>query len=151
MPTIRFEGIDDVAKVLDGLSVNMRKKLIRNALKVSARPMQRKARAYAPKKSGTLRRSIRTAELKRLKTRPTEAVVGLTIFATRAAGAGAKKDKYYPFYGRFLHEGNAKRNIRANPFIKRAYDEENANTLNAFASNLGQSVEKYVKKQALKK
>ena len=59
MPDIKIEGYKEAVQVFVQLAEQMQKRIVRQVLRKSARPMVLAARNRAPKRTGRLRKSIR--------------------------------------------------------------------------------------------
>lgn len=127
--TVKVEGLADLKRAVSELTADLRRKVIRGALRDAAAPMTRAARKAAPvlrddhpyRLPGTLRRSIVVKNSKRFRGQNGE--IGVYVAVRKRAGLGGKagaRNPFDPFYWRFLEFGTAK--MRARPFMRPAFE-----------------------------
>jgi HK97 gp10 family phage protein len=97
-------GIPDLQRALDRLAVDLRKKVIRKALRAGAKVVLNQAKANAPVRTGLLRRRITVMASKLRKVSRGEIGVFLTVRATKKARA-TKDRRNDPFYFKFQESG----------------------------------------------
>ncbi|MFY9326492.1 MAG: HK97-gp10 family putative phage morphogenesis protein [Georgfuchsia sp.] len=109
-----IEGLADLKLQLKTLQADLRRKVVRSALRDAAGPMNRAARANAPvlkkpatyRLPGTLKASIVTKASKRINGRNGE--IGVYISVRKRKGLGGKasaRNPFDPFYWRFMEFG----------------------------------------------
>lgn len=111
-------------KKLEGVT---QRKTFRKAVRESFKPVLRAAKANAPVLTGLMRQKIRLRAIKRSRSR-----IGVQVLTGRRsdmipkvltpsalAKITSRGDVYYPA---IVEYGSKKRNIKANPFIRRAFD-----------------------------
>lgn len=177
MPGIEIEGYKEAIAILDQLTEQMRKIIVRRTLRKSARQMLQRAKNAAPKRTGALGKSIRFVSLRRDHV-PTLIPVGIApVFDV------SKNGKLNAFYARFVHEGTKERRPRAasgkksksgskvlvfasarggkvfsrsargvaaNPFLQRAFDASTETTVDSFGRELAAEVGRFVDKNIVK-
>lgn len=111
--TTRIEGLADLKIAIEALKTDLRKRVVRGALRDGARPMVRAARTNAPtlksetryRTPGILKRSIKTFSSKQQNRQ--NGTIGIYIAvrgqkkfikAARAAGGSGGKNPFDPFY-----------------------------------------------------
>lgn len=171
MPDIKIEGYKEAIQVLDQLTNQMQKKLIKQALQKAAAPMVSAARTRAPKRTGALAKSIRIAPLRKDRKPTMVSIAVAPVFDV------TKNDKVNAFYGRFVHDGTkdrkpkgtgsrkarggskmlvfagadggkvftrSARGLKPNPFMLDAFNSTANESAERFGSDLAASVEKFV-------
>lgn len=177
MPGIEIEGYKEAITILDQLTEQMRKAIVRRTLRKSARQMLMKAKTAAPKRTGALGKSIRFITLRRDRT-PSVIPIGIApVFDV------TKNGKINAFYARFVHEGTkdrqprsvarkksisgarvltfasasgekvfarSARGLRPNPFLLRAFDASVNTTVDSFGRELAFEIERFIDKNFTK-
>ena len=177
MPGIEILGYKEAIAVLDQLTDQMRKVIVRRTLRKSARQMLSMARSAAPKRTGALSKSIRFISLRRDRV-PTVIPVGIApVFDV------TKNGKLNAFYARFVHEGTKDRRPRAvtnkkskgssrvlvftsargekvfarsargiapNPFLQQAFDASVETTVGSFGRELASEIGRFIDKNCVK-
>jgi len=101
---LRVEGLKDAKAALDALTKDIRRKVVRGALRDAARPFVQAARANAPVRTGLLRKRIGTFTSKIKRGQNGEVGVYVKPRASNAARR-AKIKSADPFYYRFQEIG----------------------------------------------
>lgn len=115
---IRVDGIDDIENILSDLVPRHARNIMRATIGGVARDIANDIKATAPKRTGILKRSIKT---KRPRQKPDK--IRMNVVATR--GAGAKSDG---FYWKFVEFGTAGNNPQSpKPFVGPARERGNSN------------------------
>lgn len=164
-PIIRTEGFAQAKDILDQLPNNMQKKLLRQALRASSRPMLAAAKREAPRRTGKLANMLRIVNYRKVQSRSEVAVAIKHVFNTSKSG------KVNQYYGKFVHEGTnervAKRGkvfvfeneqgekvftrkakaMTPNPYIQRAYDANVEGLIMHFGNDLAGGIDKFVAKK----
>lgn len=112
MSSFKFEvtGIDEIDKALAEMEKKVAKKLLKDAMKASMKPMLAAARAAVPVESGSLKKNIKLRTAKRSRTS-----FGFEI------GVGEKDYSGEQFYGAFQEFGTSR--MEPKGFLRRAFDE----------------------------
>lgn len=145
----QIEGLADLKRSLDDLTNNLKKRIVRAALRDAAAPMLRQARANAPvlksehpyRLPGTLKRSIVAKSSKRFNGRNGE--IGVYIAVHKRKGLGGKasaRNPFDPFYWRFQEFGTKRH--RAQPFMRPAFDANASRAIDIFKARLKTSIDK---------
>lgn len=180
MLDIKVEGYKEAVGIFRQLSVQLQKKLLRQALRKSARPIIQGAKMRAPKRTGLLRKSIRAISLRK------DRVPTVVPMAIAPVFNVSKTGKVNAFYGRFVHNGTKTRYPRAvtrkkasvskgssvmvfksargdkvftrsarglspNPFMLNAFNTASDATVDVFGQELALSVESFVNKNFTKR
>ena len=122
MLDIKVEGYREAVGILRQLSEQMQKKLLRQALRKSSRPIVQGAKSRAPKRTGLLRKSIR--------------MISLLVFT------GARGDKVF---------ARSARGLSPNPFMLDAFNAASDMTVDVFGRELAASVEGFVNRNFTKR
>ncbi len=129
----KITGLESLIKKLNDLPDKLEKKVIRSAVRKGAIIVRDKARGYAPKKTGTLKKSI--------KIRNNKSARGITSF--KIGPTNDKKKGTDVFYGRFQEFGTSK--MPAHPFMRPAYDESEKEVLDKVIDEIRSKVEESTK------
>lgn len=108
-------GIEYIDRKLKEMEPKLSKKILRQALRKALKPAQAKAREIVPKRTGTLRKSI--------KVRAGRSRKGITMTVATSSSDNLYVGK--SFYGGFVHDGAKNRNgtrREGRPFMKDARD-----------------------------
>lgn len=180
MLDIKVEGYREAVGIFRQLSEQMQKKLLRQALRKSSRPIVQGAKSRAPKRTGLLRKSIRMISLRK------DRVPTIVPMAVAPVFDVSKTGKVNAFYGRFVHDGTKTRYPRAvtrkkargsggsrvlvftgargdkvfarsarglspNPFMLNAFNAASDMTVDVFGRELAASVEGFVNRNFTKR
>lgn len=118
-----IEGLDELERQFDRLAETSKKKVMQKALNAGIAPIKKEAKANAPVKTGLLKKSIRSKQL-RFTENP---AVG--IFVSGKA-----------YYWRFLEEGTSK--MAAAPFLRPAADSKHEEGVGKFKEKLKAEIDK---------
>lgn len=176
MLKIKLEGYKEAAEILFQLPIELQKKIVKPSLRVSAKPMLMMAQNLAPKKSGTLAKSLKLFTANRKMNKAESAVIIKHDFDKIILGYSRGKPNQY--YGLMQHEGTT--DIRISPkkdkkgkrkmlvfpgrngkmiftrsvqglpptrYIDKAYDRQESQLINSFGDNLQKSVERFVSRK----
>lgn len=149
MPKVAVEGLDDLKRAVAELTSDLRRNVIRGALRDAAAPMARQARQNAPtlktshpyRLPGTLKRSIIVKASKRFKGQDGE--IGVYIAVRKRKGLGGKagaRNPFDPFYWRFQEFGTGKQT--AHPFLKPAFASNAERAIDIFKTRLKKRIDK---------
>ena len=105
---VRIEGMPLLTRRLRTLEAKLQKKVIRQAIRKSLKPIQQDAKREAPKNTGALRKSVKIRSFKRSRVR-----VGAKV-TTGTATSDFKGDE---FYGAFVNYGT--KHIRGNRWLNK--------------------------------
>lgn len=144
----RVLGLDDLDRALQELSADLRRKIVKGALRDAAKPIQRAARAQAPVLQGTaayrLPGTVRDAIVIRASKLRKAFRGELGIYVKpRFRGLGGKassKNPFDPFYYRFLELGTNK--MRARPFLGPAFAAHKEAALALFQARVAARIAK---------
>lgn len=150
----RVEGLHDLKAALNELSADLKRKIIRAALRDAAAPMAKAARDAAPvlktehpyRLPGTLKRSIITKASKRYRGQNGE--IGVYISASKLKGLGGKagaRNPFDPFYWRFQEFGTQKQ--PAKPFLNPAFNTHVHQAIAIFQARIKVRIEKADKRK----
>ena len=120
---VRIEGLDELEKQFDRLIDTSKKKVMQKALNAAAAPIKKEAKAKAPIKTGLLKKSIRSKQMKHTE-KPS---VGIFI-----------NMKAYYWY--FLEYGTSK--MSAQPFMRAAVDAKYEEGVNKFKVKMKEEIDK---------
>lgn len=145
----QIEGLGDLKSALSELANDLKRKVIRAALRDAAKPMYRAAVRTAPvlkkpatyRLPGTLRRSITVKSSKRFSGQNGE--IGVYIAVKKRKDLGGKlsaHNPFDPFYWRFLEFGTQK--MRARPYLKPAFDANVQRAITIFQSRMKTRIDK---------
>jgi HK97 gp10 family phage protein len=140
--TVEVKGLRELREALvKKIPAEMQGKVLQSALAAGARPIVADAKARAPKKTGTLRRSLFSFRVKSASTgtREERAIRPRQGKKFQKAGRDA-------FYWRFVEFGTAK--MPAQPFLRPAFESKKQDALAAIVKQLGVAIEKAARKAA---
>lgn len=151
----QIEGLADLKLAIKDLAADLKKKVIRGALRDAAKPIQKQAVATAPvlKKDatyrlpGTLKKSILTKASKRFKGQDGE--IGVFISASKRKALGGKRsarNPFDPFYWRFLEFGTVKQ--RALRFLTNAFNANSSQSIRIFQDRVKTRIDKANKRKS---
>lgn len=153
MADVEIKGAAELHRFLSQLPVELEKKESRNALRAGAKVLEQEVKAEIPVKEGELRASTKvTAGAKK----------GGLVYAHVKVGGKKKGD---PFYAHMVHEGTKPHEIKprrfgslffaglfrklvkhpgakANPFMRRAFDNKAGAAIDAVAAYLRTRIER---------
>lgn len=167
MLKVEVKGYLEAKAILDELPNNMQKRMLRSALRGSAKPMLQSARSKVPIRSGKLKKQLKTVSYRdRGAPRSEVSVAVKPVF-----GTNKRKGTVNEYYGKFIHEGTkdprtsrkgklmvfenergekvftrSTKGLRANPFLEKAYSESSSRTVEIFGDELAKSVSKFITK-----
>lgn len=165
MVNVKVEGYKEAYAIMEQLSVQMQKTILKTALRKSAKPMLDAAKAKVPVSSGELKKKLKTVGFKKVNSKTEVAVAIKHVF-----GKNNKKGTVNEFYGKFVHEGTKDRKaqknkmlafksksgelifrrsvkgLQAKPYIEEAYNQEVSRVEKEFGNELQKSVEAFVSK-----
>lgn len=157
---MEMKGLDELESQLAEIPSKVSKRIIRSALAYAGKPIRKTARAKVPARSGTLKRSIKSAVFigKGYTDNVAKLIVGTfkggTAYYAHMIHEGTKphdipakttgrgeskrlnrvKVKFGgKVYSRVRHPG-----IKSNPFLLSAFEQEHQNALNAFSARINQ-------------
>lgn len=136
VPSAQFEGLDFVKHQLKGFLPRESKAILRRATAKIAATVRNDIRRQAPRKSGTLRKAIKSR-----RRRGSRNTIEAAVFITH--GRDAKHDA---FYWRFLEHGT--KDHSATPFIGPAFEPVRADYQGIFKAQVGRQIEKQLEKRA---
>lgn len=144
----RVLGLDDLKRALQELSADLRRRVVRGALRDAAKPIQLAARAQAPvlhgtsayRLPGTVRDSIVVRASKLRKALRGELGVYVKPRHRGLGGKSSSKNPFDPFYYRFLEMGTNK--MRARPFLGPAFAAHKDAALTLFQARIGARIAK---------
>lgn len=147
--TQRIHGLDDLNRAIKALTADLRRKVVREALRAAGSPIRKAAIAKAPvlKKShpyrlpGTLRRSIAIKSSRVFNGQ--DGNVGVYISVSKRKGLGGKAsaiNPFDPFYWRFQEFGTAKQ--AAQPFLEPAFNANTGRAIELFKLRLKARIDK---------
>lgn len=131
-------GLDDVRDILERVAPNHAKNLMRATVHGIAGEIQKKAKAKVPKRTGNLKKSIKTRRRRSQPDAPVSEVYAST----------GKKQKNDGFYWRFVEHGT--QNMRAQPFIGPSRNEVLANMDYILRKQFAEKLEKAIAREAKK-
>lgn len=123
MSIINVEGLDELEKQFDRLIDTSKKKVMMKALNAGAAPIKKEAKAKAPVKTGLLKKSIRSKQMK-YTDKPS---VGIYV-----AGKA--------YYWWFIENGTSK--MAAAPFLRPAADSKHGEGIEKFKEKLKAEIDK---------
>ncbi|MGL4480451.1 MAG: HK97-gp10 family putative phage morphogenesis protein [Aeromonas veronii] len=147
--TVKLEGLDDLNRAIKELVGDLKRKVVRSALRDAAKPIQRAAVANAPvlkqdhpyRLPGTLKKSIVIKASKRFEGQGGE--IGVYVAVRKRKGLGGKlsaRNPYDPFYWRFVEFGTVK--IAPRRFMTRAFDANAQGAIEIFQARLKTRIDK---------
>ncbi|MEG2612656.1 MAG: hypothetical protein RR971_04105 [Alistipes sp.] len=166
MIDVKFKGYEDGIKVVAQLPVLMQQKMLRRALRASAKPMLTSARERVPRRTGLLSKMLRIVNLRRNRSRPSEVAVAVKPVWS----IGKKSGKINQYYGKFIHDGTRdrkprvaktlkfegsngaiifprkSRGVKSTPFLLDAYNANAQTVIDNFGQVLAQEVGIFVNK-----
>lgn len=165
---IKIKGYDQAVEVMKQFPQDLNKKMLRKALRQTAKPFLKTARDRAPRNSGTLAKMLRVVGLRRNRSHPSEVAVAIKPVWS----IGKKSGKINQYYGLFVHEGTGvrkprgkktkvlrfcakdgtviftrtARGMKANPFLEEAYNQNEGSVETNFTMALADEISKFVNK-----
>jgi HK97 gp10 family phage protein len=137
-----FEKFDDIERILDALPEKLGPKVVQKCLREGAKPLIRQARTYAPKDKGTLSKSI--GAIKGGMTQQGTVIIG------PRRGKGKTSDGWHAHFTEYgvtprivkkptkghYKKGTVLGPIKAEPFMRPAWDMTNGLVRTEIAKNL---------------
>lgn len=147
--TVKIEGLDDFKRDLAELAGDLKRRVVRSALRDAAKPMHKAMVAAAPELKkphpyrlpGTLKKSILVKASKRFNGKSGE--IGVFVAVRKRKGLGGKasaRNPFDPFYWRFVEFGTKK--MAARPFMGPAFDAHAQGAINIFKARLKTRIDK---------
>ncbi len=130
--TVIIKGAKELLRKLKAMDTKLAKKVTRQALRKSAKPMLAAAKSRAPVITGGLRDSLKLRAGRRKKDRVSIAVV--------TAAGWFKGDQ---FYAAFVEVGTSQ--APAHPYLRPAFDNTRSESLQIISSELASGIEKVAK------
>ena len=145
----RIHGLDDLNRAIKELAADLRRKVVRAALRDAAKPIQRSAVANAPvlkkphpyRLPGTVRQSIKIKSSKVFNGQNGE--IGVFVSVGKRKGLGGKasaRNPFDPFYWRFLEfvtQGKPRQ-----PFMGPAFNANTGRAIEIFKARLKTRIDK---------
>lgn len=138
-----FSGFRSVAKELEELDVDIRKKVAKSALRKGAKPIRDTAISLAPIRSGTLRNAIRIGVLP--KGTYGDAALGVIVRSGKKWQSKGQDAWYAPF----IEYGTVKQNPQ--PFLRPALDWRGAEAIQLVAKGISERIAKIKEVQSGRK
>lgn len=157
---VKLRGLDDLSRQISALKADLRRKVVKGALRDAAAPIRRAAKAAAPvlaqptktRVPGVVRDNVRVFASKLRRAARGE----IGVYATVAVAPGKRKVlkrvrrlrragmavvvRNDPFYFRFLEMGTKK--MRARPFLGPAFQAHRQAALAIFERRIGERIAK---------
>jgi HK97 gp10 family phage protein len=144
-----IEGLADLKAAFKDLANDLKRKVLRAALRDAAKPIQKAAVQAAPtlksehpyRLPGTLKKSIITKASKRFRGQDGE--IGVYVAVRKRKGLGGKssaRNPFDPFYWRFQEFGT--KNQPARPFLRQAFDRNTTQAVDIFSRQVLKRIEK---------
>jgi HK97 gp10 family phage protein len=144
------EGLPALKELLKKLPESVEEKVTLNALRISARPFIKSAKAKVPVKSGLLKRSLNIRSVGGKGNKSVYAGVSYKrIKALRmeeARNSKTKSKKTYAPHAHLIEYGTSK--MAAQPFIRPAWDETQEEVIKSIGNSLGIAITKHLERQA---
>lgn len=155
---IRMRGAKELGEALKAFGPAMEKKVLRKAMRDSAKPILADAKARAPVSSydGPMGKKGEKADIRRMKKAGVhypgmlrDSLKILSIKRNRAGRVGVVIStakgffKGETFYGAFIEFGT--RNMAARPFIRPAFDSQRAQSIRVVEASVKQGIEDVAK------
>ena len=145
----RIHGLDDLNRAIKELAADLRRKVVRAALRDAAKPIQRAAVANAPvlknphpyRLPGTVRQSIKIKSSKVFNGQDGE--IGVFVSVGKRKGLGGKasaRNPFDPFYWRFLEFGT--KHLSAQRFMARAFETNSGQAIDIFKTKIKARIDK---------
>ena len=112
MALVSVTGLKELDRKMRALEPAMQKKIIRKAARRAAKPVLDRARAFAPRRSGALERSLKIRALRRSRRRT---AIGVQVSTDKGWFKGDE------FYGAFVELGT--KHIEAKKYLRDARDQ----------------------------
>ncbi|GEM_PF-2182685 len=135
---VSIDGLDELEKNLLALPEDLAKKALGAAARKAMRGMQQRIQQSAPVKTGRLKKGIQVRS-KFIG----DGVRGGTIIVS--IGLQLKPKEQSVFYGKFVELGTV-RIKTPHPFMKPEFDASAASTIQTFANELGDAIERVARK-----
>lgn len=165
---IKLDGYNQAMEVMTQFPQDLRRTMLRKALRKTAQPFLKTARARAPRHTGLLSKMLRVVTLRRDPANPSAVFV-----AVKPVWSVAKKSgRINQYYALFVHEGTAERKprskkgkvlrfvaddgsvvytrtargIKARPFLDEAYAQNEGGVEAGFTTAMAEEITKFVNK-----
>ena len=151
-----LEGLDQVLEKLEGITPDLRKKSLRNAVGKGAAIIRKDATARAPKRTGAMAKNIRVQFASRTSKRTGDMVfrIGVrggaqqpgstTQFAkSKKAKKSSIAEGSSTWYWRLVEFGTQK--MRARPFMRPAMTGSAEKVFSSLATDLDKAIDKFAK------
>lgn len=165
MVTLDVKGYKEAKDIMDQLTNQMQKRILRSALRTSLLPMLRTAKANVPKRTGRLVKQLRIVSWRKVPSKTMSQVALKHVFER------TKKGNINEYYGRFVHYGTDERRpkknkylvftgregkkiaiksakgLKPNPYLENAYRQHEKSAISLFGDILALEVQKFVRKK----
>jgi HK97 gp10 family phage protein len=149
MADYKIDGLGELKHAISVLTADLKRKVVRSALRDAAAPIAKAARAKAPvlkgdhtyRLPGTLKRSIITKASKEFNGKNGE--IGVYVAVRKRKGLGGEvgaRNPFDPFYWRFQEFGT--QHHRAQPFMGPAFDANASRAIDIFKARLKTRIDK---------
>lgn len=166
---VKIEGLDEIKETLRQVTNSQNAVIQERILKRRAKPLIARMKALAPKRTGTLRRSIKSEVEKEVesgqqafaiarntgatttearaaaKTAGRSGNVSVTLVVGPTSGKDAKEDAWY---AHFVEFGTA--NMSAKPFMRPAWDSQKRGIFDGIAKDVWSEVQKVLSKKKVR-
>lgn len=147
--SVNLEGLDDLKRAMAELAGDLKRRVVRSALRDAAKPMHKAMVAAAPvlkedhpyRLPGTLKKSILVKASKRFNGKTGE--IGVYVAVRKRKGLGGKagaRNPFDPFYWRFLEFGTKK--LGKKKFMSDAFDANAQGAIQIFQARLKTRIDK---------
>lgn len=147
--SVNLEGLDDLKRAMAELAGDLKRRVVRSALRDAAKPMHKAMVAAAPvlkqphpyRLPGTLKKSILVKASKRFNGKDGE--IGVYIAVRKRKGLGGKagaRNPFDPFYWRFVEFGTSKKDGRR--FMSNVFDAHAQGAIAVFRARLKTRIDK---------
>lgn len=149
--TIKIEGLQRLENKFRSLSRAIQRSIIKRGLKAAGEPMLKRAKELVAVDSGNLKKQLKLKQAPRSKFSFQGIKIGTSeqIIKDPATGEKTKINRaahaHLVEFGtgpRFHKDGSPTGQMPALPFLRPAYDENEANSINRFAAIVGPAIEK---------
>lgn len=132
---MKIEGLRELGMALKEFDSRVQKRIARSATAAGARVIAKEARQRVPVDSGTVKKNIRTANLKPKQPGIQETAVGVRV-------NGKTKDSAY--YWRYIEMGTI--HMAPKPFLRPAFEAKKLEAADKIKEQLGKRLEAEAKK-----
>ena len=148
MVSVQLTGVNELLKKFGNLSDRLQGQVVKKALVKAAQPIKQEAKAQAPVANKDI---IRATKKDRVVYKPGNLKKSIGIFRgknkkwlnVQVGAAYGKNKKFDGFYAHFVHDGHEKKGggkTKANPFLKRAKESKDAESVQIFQSEFDRLV-----------